>query len=193
MPIIKKRINVFETNSSSCHSLAIRDTIDTLEDARTDNYVNSIAELANDLTPENNLEFDNEEELEFGWGPEVKSSVRDKIAYAIASEYDIEEIEEIIRRHIPEFNRIILPLIKDMEIKPWWYDERYKKEDAIDDNAVYYGSIDHDSVGTLQSYLGRNNISLEEYIFNSNLAMIIDNDNRDFEEPEEELEGWNKV
>lgn len=184
MPIIKKRINVFETNSSSCHSLAIRDAIDTLEDARTDNYVNSIVELANDLTPENNLEFDNEEELEFGWGPEVKSSARDKIAYAIASEYNIEEIEEIIRRHIPEFNRIKLLTIKET----WRRDEK-----SLDPDALYTGYIDHDSLGTLQSYLARYNISLEEYIFNSNFAMIIDNDNRDFEEPEEELEGWNKV
>lgn len=184
MPIIKKRINVFETNSSSCHSLAIRDNIDTLEDARTDNYVNSIAELVEELTPEHNLKFEYEEELEFGWGPEVKSSVRDKIAYAIASEYDIEEIEEIIRRHIPEFNRIKLLTIKET----WRRDEK-----SLDPDALYTGYVDHDSLGTLQSYLGRNSISLEEYIFNSNLAMIIDNDNRDPEEPEEELEGWNKI
>lgn len=184
MSIAKKRIGVFETNSSSCHSLAIRDNIDTLEDARTDNYVNSIAELVSDLTPEHNLKFEYEEELEFGWGPEVKSSVRDKIAYAIASEYDIGEIEEIIRRHIPEFNRIKLLTIKET----WRRDEK-----SLDPDALYTGYIDHDSLGALQSYLARYNISLEEYIFNSNFAMIIDNDNRDFEEPEEELNGWRNV
>lgn len=184
MSIAKKRIGVFETNSSSCHSLAIRDNIDTLEDARTDNYVNSIAELVSELTPEHNLKFEYEEELEFGWGPEVKSSTKDKIAYAIASEYDIEEIEEIIRRHIPEFNRIKLLTIKETL-------RRYDK--SLDPDALYTGYIDHDSLGTLQSYLARYNISLEEYIFNSNFAMIIDNDNRDFEEPEEELNGWRNV
>ena len=184
MSIAKKRIGIFETNSSSCHSLAIRDNIDTLEDARTDNYVNSIAELVSELTPEHNLKFEYEEELEFGWGPEVKSSVKDKIAYAIASEYDIEEIEEIIRRHIPEFNRIKLLTIKET----WRRDEK-----SLDPDALYTGYIDHDSLGTLQSYLARYNISLEEYIFNSNFSMIIDNDNRDFEEPEEELNGWRNV
>jgi hypothetical protein len=188
MSIAKKRVGVFETNSSSCHSLAIRDNMDTLEDARTDNYVNSIAELVEELTPQCNLEFNNEEELEFGWGPEVKSSVKDKIAYAIASKYDIGEIEEIIRRYIPNFNEFVLPLIKNMHFKPWWYDEK-----TMDTNMTYHGHIDHDSEGTLQGALYRHNISLEEYIFNSNLAMIIDNDNRDFEEPEEEFKGWNQV
>ena len=100
------------------------------------------------------------------------------------SQVNIEEIEEIIRRHIPEFNRIKLLTIKETL-------RRYDK--SLDPDALYTGYVDHDSIGTLQSYLGRNNISLEEYIFNSNLAMIIDDDNRDPEEPEEELEGWNKV
>lgn len=187
MSIIKSRIGVFETNSSSCHSLAIKDNIDTVDDAKNNVSLNDVIKLVNELDQNLNLVFD-KDELEFGWGPELLNSNKSKIAYAIASKYDIEEIEAAIRKGISNFNHIVLPFIKDMEYKPWWYDKKSGNEDD-----VYYGYVDHESFGLLRWDLERYNISLEEYFFNSNFGVIIDNDNRDREEPEEELEGWKEV
>lgn len=40
-----------------------------------------------------------------------------------------------------------------------------------------FGTIDHQSVGILQSFLDENNISLEEFLIRKDIIVIIDNDN----------------
>jgi hypothetical protein len=147
------RHEVFETNSSSMHSLSISAARDyTYPSGKT--YV-IIAE-------------------EYGWSGPTLREPEEKLSYLmalVASSTGINwAIEEKgVKFSIKEFLR--LPEIKKIvnAVKDHGSDIIYKKSSSG------FGSVDHQSVCNLDSFL--NGIDLEEFIFNSKYEIVITNDN----------------
>lgn len=109
------------------------------------------------------MEFWNDEDLEFGRYPfDVLADWYGRLRYAIAS-YDVEHIDEIkaiCKKHINSF--------EDFKFKMRQYSD--------DEEEPEYGYVDHQSMGLLQHFLKKNNIELEDFIFNDKFIVIIDGD-----------------
>ena len=158
------RQGVFETNSSSMHSIVVKKTIDyyTKEEAEEEIYVRKSGKWAI-----------HDYELQFGRSPfEIIGSFERKIHYAIASwcgnyldkneiENKFQEIEQIVKKYIPETKLIELP-------------ERYNY--SFGEEEKYYGYVDHESIGLLQDFLEEKEITLEEFLTNKRYIVIIDGD-----------------
>lgn len=154
--MIQIRTGVFETNSSSSHSIIMKKF----------GRVHSPEENAERvwLHDDSTLRFW-DHDLEFGRSPfSVLGAWREKAAYAIASYYNDENVyDEIVaacKKHVKGFQDFELPNT------PWREDE----------DVPYHGDIDHQSMGLLQEFLFRHNISVEEFIFNDKYVVIIDGD-----------------
>ena len=145
---IKVRKGVFETNSSSMHSLVVM---------KEQGYYTE-EELREDLCIHGSGEWDLswDDDLYFGRSPfRALSTFESKTRYAIAStcndEEDFDEIKKIFMKYIPECKEIRLP----------------------DDNYCRYGSVDEN---ILSSFLEENQISLEEFLTNKKYVVIVDGD-----------------
>ena len=154
--MINIRKNVFETNSSSMHSLVVS---------------------KQDRGYDYNLPVDENGVLtipfgEFGWGPEILRTPLEKLSYIITDRIngfydddnkswdeileelkyddDIQEIIEIIKKNVPA--------VKEVTFEP-----------ASD----FYqcGYVDHQSQGTSRD------AATEDIIFNNSIIILIDNDN----------------
>ena len=155
------RKGMFETNSSSMHSIIItKNNNEYTQDELEDGYYNGVLKLWNS------------DELEFDRYPfELLATWDRKVCFAIASycgnkywhsaKYNPEEddgieflenLTKVIKKHISDFERIEIPqdMDKDRDLFP------------------VYGYIDHQSKGLLQKFLAEENISLEEFIDLSN-------------------------
>jgi hypothetical protein len=154
--MIKIRKGVFETNSSSSHSIAIK---------KEDKY----------CTPDTLGKFciwDGElklwgSELEFGRSPfEVLATFYDKARYAIASfgRYDEEH-----RKEVEDLMHEIMPGLKTIE---YGSTLDWGTEEEVPD----FGYVDHQSCGVLKEFLDRNNISLKEFLTNDKYVVFIDGD-----------------
>jgi len=157
--MIKNRRSVFETNSSSSHSISIRKegsyvTAEELE--KMFKYkVGSDGEYTF-------FDF----ELEFERSPfSVLTTFENKLRFAVASfGYDKEkreEIEAIMYEFIPGLQTIKYPTRLNWETS---------------EEEPYYGYIDHQSMGVLQVFLRENKISLKEFLTNSKYVVWIDGD-----------------
>lgn len=155
------RRSVFETNSSSSHSISIRKTgtYYTQEEIEDSVYYCKW----NDWDGEINF-WDSD--LEFGRAPfEPLTNFFDKAKYAIASFADDEDKRHIVEAIMYEFIPG-LKIIKYPKTTNWQTDEE----------ETYYGYIDHQSVGVLQSLLSRKQISIREFLLNSKYVVFIDGD-----------------
>lgn len=179
------RRNVFETNSSSMHSIVVM---------KEDNYIT-----------ENNVSFgyyynkedgtvDFEPADEYGRSPfQILYKFKDKLKYAMAALCDnkeddyYKEICEVIKEFIPSFTDFNLSGRPESYKKKWYSDERIKeiKKDydflgERNDELIFYeynfGSIDHQSMDLLPSFLEKNNISIKEFLTNNKYVVIIDGD-----------------
>lgn len=158
--MIKIRGNVFETNSSSMHSIALLNKdcgkITSLDEAMTEDN-NMLVSYNGELV------IRNEDELEFGWGFEILDTFYGRLRYAIASLVgdthieNLQMIEDEVRKIIPEITSIKLPL---------------GEEDKL-----CAGYVDHESMGTLHSYLTQTGKSLSDYLADKSVIVVIDNDN----------------
>ncbi len=155
---IQIRSDVFETNSSSMHSLVIK---------KCDDYMlpEEIAETR--LNKDKKIRFWREEDLEFGRHPfKVLFDFRKKLAYAIASlcnwrhskEKTFAGIERVVMEIVPGCEGIELPC------HHWYGDEEPK---------IYYGSVDED---ILSPFLKKRGISLKEFLTNKKYIVIVDGD-----------------
>lgn len=176
---IKTRISVFETNSSSCHSISIakgsKDVLyDTIEP-------NEKGEVILDL------------HREFGWNYEEYNDPMSKANYLFIyimdwsnlfeweDQYVKKEgketklsVQELFDKYVKDstfwkiFETVILYHTKGKKIKlSFSYDGYYE-----------YGYIDHDSVENEDlHYLFENPKLMKEFLFNPNSILIIDNDN----------------
>lgn len=149
------RRNVFETNSSSMHSLVIKKNGDyyTEDELRKHLW----------LMQNNVWEIWNEDNLEFGRYPfNCLETFESKVRYAIASLCGyrkdaverFKEIEKVVLEVIPECIGIKLP-------EDEWNDE------------VSYGYVDED---ILSPFLKAEDISLKEFLTNKKYVVIVDGD-----------------
>ena len=151
--MIKVRNGVFETNSSSSHSIVIK---------------KGGGKTPDKIDPDWRVHEDGElyiwdTDLEFGRSPfDVLCDWYHKLCYAIASygEEGFEYVESIALKHIKRATFIRLPLT--------W---NYK-----DEQVTNYGYVDHQSMGLLESFLRTENITLDDFIFNDKYVVIVDGD-----------------
>ena len=77
------------------------------------------------------------------------------------AESQLKEIEQIVKKYIPEIKLIELP-------------EVYNYSSGKDEK--YYGCIDHESIGLLQDFIKTKEITLEEFLTNKRYLVVIDGD-----------------
>ena len=175
--MINVRKSVFETNSSSSHSVAITDS-DCYE---TKEYFQELADRmwTNDENEYrvSKLFVDDAEDLEFGRYPfDILYTFADKVRYAFASySYDPDcemfcEIKRIIEKYTGR-SKIVFP--------------RELHWDRIDDNGnvpstEFYGYVDHQSCRLLDGFLKKSGITMEEFLTNRKYMVIIDGDEYNF-------------
>ena len=150
------RKGMFETNSSSMHSIIItKNDSNCYEEGLKCYYGGRL--------------FFSDEDLEFSRSPfQFLNTWRGKVGYAIASycqEYKkddeeakefISKLESIIKKHVEDFDHIELPDPEDT-----WYP---------------FGYVDHQSEGLLQKFLSEENVTLEDFIFTPKYIVVIDGD-----------------
>ena len=162
--IRKIRKNVFETNSSSCHSVSISQNKTGLS---ASNYYQT--------SPDG---FLHTTMGEFGWGYDEFYDFGNKLKYALTMVEETEvgrfensvpqkfydsvgfhQIEDAVKKKIGCNGILIEPL------KGYWT----------------YGYIDHQSCedyDSLQDFLDDYGVTIEDFLFNEDVVLIIDNDNR---------------
>ena len=142
------RYGVYETNSSSCHSLSISKKGIT-EYLHVDEDENKVI-----------VNFG-----EFGWGYETYNDAETKLSYLITmlAQYNSFSAEELY--DTDEFRRIndIVALRCECD------------GIIIDDSSDGY--VDHQSVERIDDLMSIYDCTIEEFIFDSGIKLIIDNDN----------------
>lgn len=152
------RNSVFETNSSSMHSLVIK---------KNSEYY-TYEEMINDLWLHDGVwKIWSHDSITFGRSPfDCLNTFESKVRYAIASlcgwysnaEEKFHEIEQLVTEIIPECYEIKLP-------KVLYYSEN--------DERVSYGSVDED---ILTPFLKNTGITLKEFLTNKKYVVIVDGD-----------------
>lgn len=154
------RRNVFETNSSSSHSIVI---LNEDVNKNNDEHLSYFETYLCSDGLYHILDYD----LEFGRSPfDVLSTFSEKLNYAIASfgEEKFNELEELACKYLKGLDGECCSRIEISKCR--WSSKENK----------YYGNIDHQSSGILQSFLFKENISLEEFLVNPKYIVIIDGD-----------------
>ena len=155
------RRNVFETNSSSSHSLVITTDNEhyTKEEINKNFYVTKkgIVRLW-------------ESSLEFYRSPfDMLVTFKDKLRYAIASSNGnlVDECREICKKYVDRF------IDFEFDTKDYVWDSEVK--DYVETNEPipnYGGTDDYQIEGWLKSY----NVSLEEFLTNKRYIVVVDGD-----------------
>ena len=164
--MLQVRKNVFETNSSSTHSLVI---------SKKDRDYDYCLPIEDDGTLV--VTFG-----EFGWGPEVLAQPIEKLTYLVTDRCNLyglseedphegEELQEFIKSDeaIQEIIEVVKSCCPDVQ------DIRFELCDSWNP----FGYVDHQSQGTSCE----SDLSIEEIIFSNKVIILIDNDNScNFEE-----------
>lgn len=159
------RRNVFETNSSSSHSLVIT----------TDNEHYTRKEINDEfhLTKLNSLEGKVrlwESSLEFYRSPfDMLTTFKGKLRYAIASSNGnlVDECREICKKYIDGFVDF------EFDTKDYVWDSEVKNYVEADEPVPNYGGTDDYQIdGWLKKY----NVSLEEFLTNKRYIVVVDGD-----------------
>lgn len=153
------RRNVFETNSSSSHSLVIT----------TDNEHMTREEINNEFhLRKNGLLWLPESYLEFYRYPfDMLATFRGKLRYAIAASHGnlVDECREICKKYIDDFTDFEFDK-KDEQ----WSDEA---DDYVEGEFPNYGGTDdYEIEGWLKAY----NVPLEEFLTNKRYIVVVDGD-----------------
>ena len=177
--MISIRNSVFETNSSSTHSLSIKRNT-------TGKYDRNLH-----ITKNGNIVLFNMDKFDFDWGYAEYCDAYAKLNYLACMAFQCyqEVMGEKGIRKISDINKI--PDIKKLynfckkyfsEFKGFTF---LKKNLYINDKELIsfyfaYG-IDHQSYEDFKSmsdFLKCNHISIENFVFNPNVVLVIDNDNK---------------
>ena len=173
--MLNKRTRIFETNSSSMHSIAVS--------SRDRGYDYDLP-----ITDDGTLyvEFG-----EFGWGPDILQDSLEKLSYYITDQFggynrhDDKSFEDGVRdiledqrmKDLIEILKAKVPGFKKLELGP---PSEYSNG---------FGYVDHQSSGLTTGE------DVEDLIFNNAKIIIIDNDNgcnyEDYYEPDEWEKGGN--
>ena len=152
------RNGVFETNSSSMHSLVIK------KNSEYYTYEEMIDEL---WLHKGVWDIWDNERITFGRSPfGCLTTFESKVRYAIASlcgwysdaEEKFKEIEQLVTEIVPECHEIKLP-------KVWYYGD--------DEDHISYGCVDED---VLTPFLEKEGITLKEFLTNKRYVVIVDGD-----------------
>lgn len=153
---ITVRNGVFETNSSSTHSVSIRKTPFTM-------YYNDI-EVS---------EIDNKVHTklgQFGWGPEIFCDTSTRLSYLVTMLYCTEVKYDESNIEGTNGFKEIEDIVKNF----------CKCDGLVIENNVESSYIDHQSCEDYRSindFLDDYDLSIEEFIFSPCVELIIDNDN----------------
>lgn len=155
------RRNVFETNSSSSHSLVIT----------TDNEHYTREEINKNfyITKEGKVRLW-ESSLEFYRSPfDMLVTFKDKLRYAIASSNGnlVDDCREICKKYVDGFTDF------EFDTKDYVWDSEVKDYVETDELIPNYGGTDDYQIeGWLKSY----NVSLEEFLTNKRYIVVVDGD-----------------
>ena len=172
------RNSVFETNSSSCHSLAL---------TKGENGERSLSKLYTDyqLDKNGNLYFNLGE---YGWGFDVLSDFQSKLDYVMTyaiikgSHYDFLDLMKALH-DVTQFNQLYF----GEQLVGYWNEEENKFTFSgcysdVDDLERDIGDayIDHDSLDLLNGIIA-DDIKLKNLLFVKESEIVIDNDNHSFQ------------
>lgn len=165
------RNNVFETNSSSAHSLAFGTSKIIcgggwgMPEDETD-FSNPLYHLSE--IPSCYKDYRLYEWLgEYGWGYDVLSTPQEKFSYLITGIYERNGGEDI--------NKSLFYT----EIKHWLSELGIE---VIQSSADEDGYIDHESTHLVNPSLFKTKEDLITYLFNDNIVIYIENDNDEYQE-----------
>lgn len=154
------RRNVFETNSSSSHSLVIT----------TDNEHYTREEINKDFYMTDGIVRLWESSLEFYRSPfDMLVTFKDKLRYAIASSNGnlVDECREICKKYVGGFVDF------EFDTKDYVWDSEVKDYvEAKSPIPNYGGTDDYQIEGWLKKY----NVSLEEFLTNKRYIVVVDGD-----------------
>ena len=166
------RQGAFESNSSSSHSLLIRKPGKM--------YYRDLQPMGYDRLV--HVEFG-----EFGWGVDTYYSTKTKLSYAVTMVAETEEFNSEDEFYETAGMKAINELIKDKchcngvcVDYPNFQPESYTWDGEIKHYMSHNGYIDHQSCecyNSLQDFLNDWDITLERFIFDDNVGLLIDNDN----------------
>lgn len=156
---IKIRKGVFETNSSSMHSLVVK----------KENEYYTQEEMTGRMYLDDNgvWKIWSDDDLHFGREPfQCLGDFSKKVKYAIASlcgyndnaKETFDNIVKLVHEICPACTDIVLPT-------------EYSYED--DSNTTYYGYVEED---ILSDFLAKENITLKEFLSNKKYIVIVDGD-----------------
>lgn len=165
---ISIRESVFETNSSSMHTIAVRKRGKKIPIGKgmDTNYI-SLWDGRYSIYDEDDISFER-------WPFKILTTFMEKMLYYIASvswkhEKDIEdwlkkEIYPIIKKYYHEFKYIEFPL------EGYYISKKF------------YGYVDHESNDLMENFLRSRNISLEDFCADNKYVIFIDGDEYNFVE-----------
>ena len=180
------RNGVFETNSSSAHSLAYKNTVLRDYDYKpSEDLCLSIKELRLTEKPKEYemysympLYFD-----EYGWGYDVLRSPAEKLSYLMSSVYQYKTWGVI--KEDPFFKQVIQWLSElDIVVE---LPEEYGESSEVD------AYVDHQSWNVVTKDMFQTKEDLLTYLFNNDIVIYIENDNSDVmqnwvDTPKEEID-----
>lgn len=154
------RRNVFETNSSSSHSLVIT----------TDNEHYTRKEINKDFYMTDGIVRLWESSLEFYRSPfDMLVTFKDKLRYAIASSNGnlVDECREICKKYVDGF------IDFEFDTKDYVWDSEVKDYVEADEPVPNYGGTDDYQI---EGWLKKYNVSLEEFLTNKRYIVVVDGD-----------------
>lgn len=171
--MIKIRKNVFETNSSSMHSLAI-DIFATESRYTPDEILDDLRMHSSSAPDESTIFVDDShkqiiiftgipgEEFSYDWGYDVYSDFTNKFIYALAN----------LGRYPLDLSLFTAQLSKLIG-----YDIIIK-ESKKGNGSGSVAFIDHQSAGDLPSYIENAGTSFIDFVLDKNIYLVIDTDNK---------------
>lgn len=160
------RKSVFETNSSSMHSIIISKN----NNIGTDDY------FCHDWVNYPTLELD-EEDLTWGRSPfEFLDTFESKLCYLIPS---IKMTKEKWNELISTINQILKENGMDVEANinlPEIEEYDWKKMEYTGKKETFYGDIDHQSMGLFNGFINKYKLTYKEFLENPNIQVVIDGD-----------------
>ena len=154
------RRNVFETNSSSSHSLVIT----------TDNEYYTREEINKNFYMTDGIVRLWESSLEFYRSPfDMLITFKDKLRYAIASSNGnlVDQCRELCCKYVDGFTDF------EFDTKDYVWDSEVKDYVVTDKHIPNYGGTDDYQI---EGWLKKYNVSLEEFLTNKRYIVVVDGD-----------------
>lgn len=152
------RRGVFETNSSSSHSISIT--------GKDDNTVERLKERYNGKQICIALG-------QYGWGYDVLKTFEERLSYIITMIVSYNELSYTDSTNVEE----IYALDEFKEVAEILKEKLGCNYIVIEENTISDCYVDHQSCYSLHDFLDKFGLTLEDYLFNDKYFVIIDNDN----------------